>query len=320
MHKKSVLAPVIARRINQKLKRFLGLAEGQKPAFENLKNQALIDATYNSCALAGNTLTLSQTKTVIQKKVGVGGKPIQDLLETHAYFETLSAFSDPLKSNSASLASVTFLETLYKAITGMQSGEKDHLYRTSDFTKTTPIRKLPSAKTVRKGLVSYCRSIRAKQKMHPVELAAWAHHALLALHPYADANGRLARAFTELMLQQKGFTPVVILYNDRKRYESALKRADRGDLAPLVSLFAQSAERALDTFLRALEPPTPGLHEFYLPLSRIAQRFPYSKKYLNLLIRSGKLEAYKKGRNWVTSYEAVKRYIDQRQRKRVVYP
>jgi len=37
---------------------------------------------------------------------------------------------------------------------------------------------------------------------------------------------------------------------------------------------------------------------------------------LNLLIRKGKLEGHKIGRNWLSSKEAIKRYIERRKRKR----
>jgi len=37
---------------------------------------------------------------------------------------------------------------------------------------------------------------------------------------------------------------------------------------------------------------------------------------LNLLAREGKLGAHKEGRDWVSSEEALKRYLDDRERKR----
>jgi hypothetical protein len=51
-------------------------------------------------------------------------------------------------------------------------------------------------------------------------------------------------------------------------------------------------------------------------LSEIAKQTPYSVKYLNLLARYGRIEAHKDGRNWVTTLSAVKKYREERERKR----
>ena len=78
---------------------------------------------------------------------------------------------------------------------------------------------------------------------------------------------------------------------------------------------AQSVERSLDIYLKILTPSSKNKEVFH-PLSKIAPKTRYSAKYLNLLARQGKLEAHKEGRNWLTSSEAVQRYIKQRQRKK----
>jgi hypothetical protein len=49
----------------------------------------------------------------------------------------------------------------------------------------------------------------------------------------------------------------------------------------------------------------------YEPLSSIANEpdIPYGIEYLSLLARSGRIDAYKEGRNWVTSKRAIKEYL-----------
>jgi hypothetical protein len=81
-------------------------------------------------------------------------------------------------------------------------------------------------------------------------------------------------------------------------------------------MMASSVERSLDIYLKVLRPGTKGAEKF-ISLSVISPKTPYSAKYLNLLVRQGKLEAHKEGRNWLTSVEAVERYIKNRKRKRV---
>jgi hypothetical protein len=45
---------------------------------------------------------------------------------------------------------------------------------------------------------------------------------------------------------------------------------------------------------------------------------PYSQEYVSLLARQGKIDAYKEGRNWVTTKKAINDYINNRQRKRLL--
>jgi Fic family protein len=76
-----------------------------------------------------------------------------------------------------------------------------------------------------------------------IEAIADFHHNLLAIHPFLDGNGRLARA----ILQQQ----IIELLNrrlsanfteERINYIKCLMSADDGDLKPLVSLIKANLE------------------------------------------------------------------------------
>ena len=152
-------------------------------------------------------------------------------------------------------------------------------------------------------------------KLHPVELATVAHHKLVHIHPFTDGNGRTARLFMNLILLQKGYPLVSILKNDRKKYYRALEKADKGELEDLGKFIAQAVERSMNIYLKAIQSGSRKGEELVL-LSKLAKSNPYSEKYLNLLVRSGKLEAHKEGRNWVTSQKALDDYLANRLRKR----
>jgi len=111
------------------------------------------------------------------------------------------------------------------------------------------------------------------------------------------------------------FPHFVILKNDRKKYYDVLGKADSGKYEPLVKFIAQSIERSLDIYLKTLTPANQKQEKF-LTLKKISKNTTFSAKYLNLLARQGKLEAYKEDRDWLTSKEAVERYLKNRTRKR----
>ncbi len=104
---------------------------------------------------------------------------------------------------------------------------------------------------------------------HPIVMAAFAHHAFVAVHPFADGNGRVARLLASISTMRAASVPLMIWSDQSVEYRAALKRADDGDPQPFVDfvfdrtidaislmtdrLRARSAETALgDEATRAL--------------------------------------------------------------------
>lgn len=63
---------------------------------------------------------------------------------------------------------------------------------------------------------------------HPVLQAAWAHYAFIAVHPFADGNGRVARALASVFLYRRPGVPLVIFADQKDAYLDGLEEADRG--------------------------------------------------------------------------------------------
>ena len=75
--------------------------------------------------------------------------------------------------------------------------------------------------------------------------AAWLHHRFSQIHPFADGNGRVARALASLVFIKSGWFPLIVKRDDWTRYIEALEKADGGDLRPLVALFIEAQRAAL---------------------------------------------------------------------------
>ncbi len=78
----------------------------------------------------------------------------------------------------------------------------------------------------------------------PEVLAAWLHHRFTQIHPFQDGNGRVARALATLVLLKAEGFPLLVTNAQRDVYISALRAADKGELAPLVELFARIEKQA----------------------------------------------------------------------------
>ena len=98
---------------------------------------------------------------------------------------------------------------------------------------------------------------------HPVLQAAFAHHALTAVHPFADGNGRVARALASVFLYRAAGIPLVIFSDQQEQYWDALADADAGRPQDFV-IFID--DRALDTMALV----TDRLRDARSPLERQA--------------------------------------------------
>lgn len=89
--------------------------------------------------------------------------------------------------------------------------------------------------------------------------AAWLHHRFTQIHPFADGNGRVARAMASLVFIKAGWFPLIVQREDWKRYVEALELADRDNLGPLVALFVEAQRHALIQATEVaydIKPPT----------------------------------------------------------------
>ena len=115
------------------------------------------------------------------------------------------------------------------------------------------------------------------------------------------------RLIMNLLLMRDGFPPAIILRNDRKKYYDALNKANNSDYNKLILLVSQAMERSLNIYINTLDET----NNLCKPISQLIEEanLPYGQEYLSLLARKGKLDAYKEGRNWLSTQDAIKAYF-----------
>jgi hypothetical protein len=97
-----------------------------------------------------------------------------------------------------------------------------------------------------------------REPIHPVVKTAWLHHRFVQIHPFADGNGRVARALTLLVLEKHHYAPLVVDRWHRAEYLVSLDQANDGDLRPLVRLLAKLENSALASELEQPEETQSG--------------------------------------------------------------
>jgi fido (protein-threonine AMPylation protein) len=81
------------------------------------------------------------------------------------------------------------------------------------------------------------------------DLAAWVQHSLVAIHPFCEGNGRVARLMTNVVLRRFHLPPtdVKIEGDDKPKYLSALCQIDkRGDYGLLRDLLLRGSIATLN--------------------------------------------------------------------------
>jgi len=304
--------PELVRRIEAKKARLDRLRPLPKEALAKLREEFLVRLAYNSNAIEGNTLTLGETRLVIEEGLTIGGKSLREHLEARNHIPALEAIEQEAKGKGRyTEAFINYLHGLVlKGISESYAGK----YRDSNVRISGSDYHPPSFHLVPHLMREFVHELNErKQHEHPFQLAARAHFQLVHIHPFLDGNGRTARLLMNLILLRRGYPITIIQWADRKGYYRCLEQAHRGNFEPFEEFVARAVERSLDLYLEALEPGRKPEEEL-ISLARAAKGSPYSAEYLGLLARKGVLEAVKIGRNWKTTRKAVKEYYARVQR------
>lgn len=302
-----LLDDLILKRIDEKKRLLDHIRPLSKSALDKLKERFIVEWTYNSNAIEGNTLTLNETKLVLERGLTIKGKSLREHFEAinHkdaiAHLESIIVNKEPITEDLIKKLHALILKGINDSEAGIYRNVRVRILG-AVFTPPDSL-KIP---VLISDLIGWLKT----EKSHTIEIAALAHYKLVRIHPFIDGNGRCARLLMNLILMRSGFPPAVVLNTERKKYYDRLKKADAGDLKPFVDMMAQSVERSLNLYLEALEPLKAGEEKELIPLSKAAKGTPYSAEYLSLLARKGKLGAIKISRNWVISKDELRKYIE----------
>lgn len=301
-------------RIDEKKKQLDKLRPLPAVAVNKIKESLAIEWTYNSNAIEGNTLTLRETQMVIEEGITVRGKSLREHFEAVNHQEAI-VFIEELVHAKYMLDAKDVL-SLHALI--LQKIEKDFAgrYRNMGVRITGANFVPPNAAKVDSYMEELIKWVNENSGLHPLVRTAIFHHRFVWIHPFFDGNGRTARLLMNLLLMKEGYPPAVILKNDRKKYYDALNKANNGDYSKLLLLVLQAAERSLDIYVGNFT----NTYDQYQPITDIVSErdVSYGQEYISLLARQGKIDAFKEGRNWLTTKEAVINYMEKRDRKRKV--
>jgi Fic family protein len=287
------------KKIDEKKHRLDNLRPLPKDAVKKLLEDIRLRHTYHSDAIEGNTLTLQETKLVLEQGITIGGKPLKDHIEARNDAEAFDFMLQLVQKKTP--FSQEIIQQIHDIVTKgilKDSGK----YRMGNVRITGSSITPPSYQKIVPIMDNYIETIQ-DLSLHPLKKAAIIHHGLVWIHPFFDGNGRVARLITNLFFMQKGYPPIVLKQEQRKIYYQVLHQADGGNLSPLAVFLAKAMNEALQYYLSVFIA-----EEHLIPLKELAQNSPYSQEYLSLRARQGKLDAVKLEQVWYSSARALWEY------------
>ena len=228
-----------------------------RPLSENILKQIKayfkISFTYTSNAIEGNTLSLSETKIIIEDGITIGGKPVKDHLEVIGQANAYDLLFD-IAQNEKDITEQTILKLhhmLYNNIDEAKSGK----YRECNVLITGSEYELPKHDKLQELMQEFCAEIPVKKEnLHPVEFSAWLHERLVSIHPFIDGNGRTARLIMNLALLQAGYNIITIPPVVRNDYIFGLQEAQlKNNIQPFTNFISEMVLEAQKEYLRIIE-------------------------------------------------------------------
>jgi Fic family protein len=282
-------------------------------ALHKIKESLNLEWTYNSNSIEGNSLTLRETKVILEDGMTIHGKTLREHFEAHNHAKAIDFLYALVKKHYK--LKVGDILSLHKIVLNSIEDHYAGQLRNSGVRISGANFVPPNALKVPDlldQLIDYVQQ--NPDGLNTIELATVFHHQFVHIHPFLDGNGRTVRLAMNLLLISEGFPPAIILKNDRKKYYDALNQANNGRYNKLLLLMCQALERTLNIYINAL----PGSADDYLPIANLLEeeQMPYGKEYISLLARQGKIDAYKEGKNWLTSKAAIDNYMLNRKRVR----
>ena len=88
---------------------------------------------------------------------------------------------------------------------------------------------------------------------HPLIVASIAHYNMVRIHPFDDGNGRVARLLMNMILLKKSYPVAIIKNENRRKYLTALDRADKDNIVSFFKLIAGSLIDTKNTIINELQ-------------------------------------------------------------------
>ena len=216
---------------------------------ERLTEEFVVEYTYNSNAIEGNTLTLRETDLVL-RGLTIDAKPLKDHMEAVGHKEAFEFVQDLVKDKV--LLSESIIKQIHYLVLTDKKDDRG-VYRRAPVrimgAKHEPVQPYLIQPRMEQLLYDYNNSTE-----HIIPRLARFHIEFEAIHPFIDGNGRTGRMIVNLELMKAGYPAIDIKFADRIAYYNAFDEYHmKHNPGAMEKLFAGYINSRLDSYLKVLE-------------------------------------------------------------------
>ena len=186
--------------------------------------------TYESNRLDGGDITLPETELALKIGMMIPGKSMAEYLTVANHFQALQFIHE--QTEEETILSESLIKQIHTILLkGIHRDQPGGVYRNHDIISPDG-HALPSPEELPELMRNAVKDLRIDGPfMHPVLFAADAHQRLMAIQPFAEANGVCARLLMNLILHAEGYPLVNLPGNDagRAAYFTALQQIHSGE-------------------------------------------------------------------------------------------
>ena len=214
---------------------------------ERLREEFLIEFTYHSNAIEGNTLTLKETALVLEG-VTIDQKPLKEHLEAVGHRDAFLYVQDIVSKRKP--LTETIIRNIHSLVLMDRPEDKGVFRRVLVRIMGAYTEPVQSYLIEPKITELLNENEKRKKTMHNIERIARFHLEFEGIHPFIDGNGRTGRLILNLDLMQHGYPAINVKFSDRRRYYETFDAYYRDDnVAPMVTLIAEYTKEQLERYL-----------------------------------------------------------------------
>ena len=223
-----------------------------KHTLRTLQEKLFLEWTYHSNAIEGNTLTLSETKVVLEG-ITIGGKTLREHLEVINHQEAIAFVEEVVKDEEplSEWQIKNIHRLVLKGIDDLNAG----VYREEQVFISGAEHVPPEAIFIQEKMEEMINWYKTEgSHLNAIERGAMLHAIFVGIHPFIDGNGRTSRLLLNLELMKDGYPPIIIKVENRLAYYEALDKAHTTqDYKDFISLVAAEVKDSLDLYLKAIQ-------------------------------------------------------------------
>lgn len=220
---------------------------------KNLQDDLILRWTYHSNAIEGNTLTLLETKVVLENGITIGGKTLREHFEAINHREAIFYVQDIIQKNEP--FSEWQIRSIHQLILKNIDDEYAGRYRNVNVEISGASHTPPDYTLLTEKMAQFLDWYHTKaHTLHPIEKAAKVHADFVGIHPFIDGNGRIARLLMNLELMKLGYLPCIITVENRLKYYEALDVwMTKNEIQPFIQLVADAQMDAFKQYQRIVK-------------------------------------------------------------------